>query len=50
MSRITESAIEQPAIEKLEALGYQYMYGQAIAVDGEARKDNLNSRLYYPIE
>lgn len=27
MPRITESAIEQLAIEKLEALGYQYVYG-----------------------
>lgn len=36
MSRITESAIEQLTIEKLEALGYQYLYGPAIAIDGDA--------------
>lgn len=35
MHRITESAIEQLTIEKLEALGYQYVYGPAIAADGE---------------
>ncbi len=35
MHRITESAIEQLTIEKLEALGYRYVYGPTIAVDGE---------------
>jgi len=41
MPRITESAIEQLALEKLEALGYRYVYGPAIAVDGEQpERDN----------
>jgi type I restriction enzyme, R subunit len=35
MSRITESAIEDLAIERLESLGYSYVYGPDIASDGE---------------
>lgn len=34
MSHITETHIEQLAIERLESLGYQYIYGPDIAVDG----------------
>lgn len=36
MTRITESAIEQLAIERLEALGYRYVYAPDIAHDGDA--------------
>jgi type I restriction enzyme R subunit len=35
MTRITESAIEQLAIERLEALGYRYVYSPGIAFDGD---------------
>lgn len=34
-TRITESAIEQLAIERLESLGYEYVYAPDIACDGE---------------
>lgn len=33
MQSITESAIEQLNIEKLEVLGYQYLYSPVIAAD-----------------
>jgi len=36
MTRITESAIEKLAIERLEALGYRYVYAPDIAYDGDA--------------
>ncbi|MDX2135272.1 MAG: type I restriction endonuclease subunit R [Saprospiraceae bacterium] len=36
MTRITESAIEQLAIERLEALGYRYVYAPDIAYDGDS--------------
>lgn len=36
MTRITESAIEQLAIERLEALGYRYVYAPDLAPDGDA--------------
>jgi len=36
MTRITESAIEQLAIGRLEALGYRYVYAPDIAPDGDA--------------
>ena len=36
MTKITESAIEQFAINLLEHLGYQYLYGPDIAPDGDA--------------
>lgn len=36
MIRITESAIEQLAIGRLEALGYRYVYAPDIAPDGDA--------------
>lgn len=48
MSRITESAIEQLAIEKLEALGYQYVYGSAIAADGEVPERQLYQQVILP--
>ncbi len=35
MKRLTESAIEELAIERLEALGYHYVHGSVIAPDGE---------------
>jgi type I restriction enzyme R subunit len=35
MNKITESDIELLAIEELEALGWQYIYGPQIASDGE---------------
>jgi len=35
MTRITESAVEQLAIEELEQRGYSYLYGPDIAPDGE---------------
>lgn len=34
--KLTESAIEEMAIERLEALGYQYLHGGVIAFDGTA--------------
>ncbi|MEZ4953831.1 MAG: HsdR family type I site-specific deoxyribonuclease [Saprospiraceae bacterium] len=36
MSKLTENAIELLAIEDLEALGYQYLYGPDIAPDGKS--------------
>jgi type I restriction enzyme R subunit len=36
LTRITESAIEQLAIERLEALGYRYVYAPDLAPDGDA--------------
>lgn len=48
MSRITESAIEQLLIEKLEALGYQYVYGPAVAVDGEQPERNSYQQVILP--
>lgn len=36
MTKLTESAIEDLAIERLEALGYAYVHGSVIAPDGEA--------------
>jgi len=35
-SKITESAIEKLAIERLESLGYRYLHGGVIAHDGDA--------------
>jgi len=35
-SKLTESAIEDLAIERLEALGYGYVHGSLIAPDGDA--------------
>lgn len=35
MSKITENAIEEFAIELLESQGFQYLYGPRIAADGE---------------
>ena len=35
MNKLTESAIETFAIEQLEQLGYQYVYGPSIAPDAE---------------
>jgi len=35
-SKITESAIEKLAIERLESLGYRYLHGSVIAHDGDA--------------
>jgi type I restriction enzyme R subunit len=34
MSKITESDIELFTIEELETLGYQFLYGPDISVDG----------------
>lgn len=36
MSKITEDALEQVAIELLESVGFSYIYGPTIAPDGEA--------------
>jgi type I restriction enzyme R subunit len=36
MSKITEDAVEQVAIELLESAGFSYIYGPTIAPDGEA--------------
>ena len=38
MIKITENDIELLAIEKLEALGYQYIYAPNIGPDGEAQE------------
>jgi type I restriction enzyme R subunit len=38
MNRITESAIEQFAIELLENSGYQYIYAPDIAPDSETQE------------
>ena len=35
MSKLTESAIEMFAIEKLELLGYSYVHAPDIAFEGE---------------
>ena len=35
MTKITESTIELLAIELLQNLGYEYIYGPTIAPDGE---------------
>ena len=35
-AKLTESAIETLAIERLQALGYQYLHGGVIAFDGDA--------------
>lgn len=35
-SKLTESAIEELAIKRLEALGYHYLHGNVIAFDGPA--------------
>ena len=35
-SKITESAIESLAIERLESIGYKYLHGSVLAFDGEA--------------
>src|SRR5690606_1008962 len=41
MTRITENHIEQLAIERLEALGYEYIYAPDIAPDGATpERDN----------
>ena len=40
MAKLTENDIEQLAIEKLEALGYQYVYAPNIAHDGEHPERN----------
>ena len=36
MNKITESAVETLAIERLESLGYDYLHGSIIAHDGDA--------------
>ena len=36
MTKITESAIELLAIQRLESLGYHYLYGPDIALDGHS--------------
>ena len=36
MAKITESAIELLAIQRLESLGYNYQYGPDIASDGHS--------------
>ena len=38
--RLTESKIENFAIELLENLGYEYIYGPTIAPDGEQPENN----------
>ena len=35
-TKLTESAIEDMAIERLEALGYVYLHGSVMAFDGPA--------------
>ena len=36
MPKLTESAIEELAIERLEQLGYKYLHGSIIAFDGSS--------------
>lgn len=48
MHRITETDLELLAIEKLEALGYQYVYGPSIAVDGEKSERNSYLQVILP--
>jgi type I restriction enzyme R subunit len=36
MTKITESAIELLAIQRLESLGYNYLYGPDITLDGHS--------------
>jgi len=41
MTKITESAIELLAIQRLESLGYHYLYGPDIAPDGHSPERDL---------
>lgn len=41
MKKITESEIEQLAIELLETSGYQYIYAHDIAPDSETPERNV---------
>ena len=56
MSKLTESAIEDLAIERLEALGYAYVHGSVIAPDGDAPERSrwdqviLNGRLEHALK
>jgi len=36
MPQLTESAIEELAIERLEQLGYKYLHGSVVAFDGSS--------------
>ena len=40
MTRLTESAIEEFAIQLFEELGYQYIYAPDIAPDGDQAEYN----------
>lgn len=40
MTKLTENAIEQFAIKRLQGLGYQYIYAPDIAHDGERPERN----------
>ena len=45
MSKITENAIELLAIERLESLGYSYVYALTIAPDSDApERDRFSER------
>ena len=48
MTRITESAIEQLAIERLEALGYRYVYAPDLAPDGDAPERGSYAEVLLP--
>jgi len=45
-AKLTESAIETLAIERLQALGYQYLHGGVIAVDGDAPERSSYSDVF----
>lgn len=49
MSKITENHIELLAIERLEALGYKYLYGPDIAPDGDSpERESYEQSLILP--
>jgi len=47
-TKITESAIELLAIQRLESLGYQYLYGPEIAPDGHSPERDLFEQVLLP--
>ncbi len=48
MTRITENHIELLAIERLEALGYEYIYGPDIAPDSETPERSSFEQVLLP--
>ena len=47
MQQITESHVEIMSIQRLESLGYNYLYGPDIAPDGHSPKEIHLSRFCY---